>query len=171
MAHCAVRPSLKRISVWNRSPDRAQRLVDTSTVQGVTLSVADDLESVARSAELISCATMATAPLIKGEWLQPGTHLDLVGSFRPNMRECDEAAIRRASVFVDSRWSAVEDCGEIIDALASGALTDKDILADNFDLARGQHPGRASDNEITLYKNGGGGHLDLMVAQYLCGMA
>ena len=94
--------------------------------------------------------------------------VDLVGSFRPDMHECDEAAVVRADVFTDSPWSALNDAGEIAGALASGALTREQILADNFDFARGKHAGRTSEDQITLYKNGGGGHLDLMVAQILC---
>ena len=135
---------------------------------GVTITETEDLESAARTADVISCATMATEPLILGDWLKPGAHLDLVGSYRMDMRECDEAALIRADVFTDSPWSALEDNGEIAGALASGALSREDILANNFDFARGQHAGRTSDDQITLYKNGGGGHLDLMVAQILC---
>jgi len=113
---------------------------------------------------------MASEPLIKGDWLQPGMHLDLVGSFTPETRECDDRALQRASVFVDSPWSAVEDCGEIVQGLANGVLRRSDILASTFDLVRGRHPGRTSADEITLFKNGGGGHLDLMVAQHLLGI-
>ena len=110
---------------------------------------------------------MATEPLILGKWLKPGTHLDLVGSFRTDMHECDGEAISRSSVFVDSPWSALEDSGELITAFSEGTLSREDIQADLFDLARGKHPGRRSGREITVYKNGGGGHLDLMVAGIL----
>ena len=170
-AHLAARPSLREVAVWNRTPARAETLASELALAGVALRATTDLEGAAREADVISCATMATEPLILGEWLKPGAHLDLVGSFRPDMHECDEAAIRRASVFVDSPWSALEDCGEITGALASGALTRAEILADNFDFARDRHPGRTSDDEITLFKNGGGGHLDLMVAQTLARQA
>lgn len=166
-AHLAARPSIREVGVWNRTPARAEALVAELQIPGISLSVVRDLEPAARRADVISCATMATQPLICGDWLKPGAHLDLVGSFRPDMHECDETSIRRARVFVDSRWSAVEDSGEIVSALASGALTDEAILADNFDFARGTHPGRQSPDEITLFKNGGGGHLDLMAAQCL----
>ena len=168
MAHCAVCPGIEQVSIWNRTPERAEALAQSLSLDGVQISITTDLETAARNADLISCATMATEPLILGEWLKPGTHLDLVGSFRPDMHECDEAAVVRASVFVDSPWSALNDCGEIIDAMANGVLTKEHILADNFTLSRGEHQGRTNDKEITLYKNGGGGHLDLMVAQHLC---
>lgn len=173
LAHRAARPSLARALIWNRTPERAQALVDQlakePALAGMQIAATTDLEAAAREAEVISCATMAREPLILGEWLRPGAHLDLVGSFRLEMRECDDEALRRASVFVDSPWSAMNDCGEIPGAVARGAISKSDVLADNFTLARGAHPGRTGADEITLYKNGGGGHLDLMVAQILMG--
>lgn len=168
MAHLAVRPSIRTVGIWNRTRERAETLAASMVVPGVTIRAVDDIEPAAREADIISCATMAHEPLILGDWLKPGAHLDLVGSYTPEMHECDETAVRRASVFVDSPWSAIEDCGEIVSALESGALAKRDILADNFQLARGEHSGRKDDAEITLYKNGGGGHLDLMVARFLC---
>ena len=170
MAHLSVRPSIREVLVWNRTAARAETLVAQLDIAGVAISASSDIENAARAADIISCATMATEPLIKGEWLKPGAHLDLVGSYTPEMHECDEEAIRRSSIFVDSMWSALDDCGEMTSALASGLITREDICADNFRLARSEHSGRTSDEEITLYKNGGGGHLDLMVAQHLCGM-
>lgn len=167
-AHLAARPSITDVTIWNRTSARARALADSLELQGVTIAITEDLEAAARDADVISCATMATKPLILGDWLKPGAHLDLVGSYRLDMRECDEAAVQRSDVFVDSPWSALEDNGEIATALTSGALTRDDVLADNFDFARGKHPGRTYEDQITLYKNGGGGHLDLMVAQILC---
>lgn len=165
-AHLAARPSIRHVAIWNRTPGRARRLAEATGLPGVTVEAVADL-GFAREADVISCATMATEPLIRGAWLRPGAHLDLVGSFRPDMVECDREALARGKVFVDSRWNAVEDCGEIVQALVDGTLSEKDILADNFQLARGTHPGRTDDESITIYKNGGGGHLDLMVAQIL----
>ena len=167
-AHLAARPAIRQVEIWNRTPERAASLAAALELPGVSVAAVTDLEAAARRADVISCATMATEPLILGDWLKPGAHLDLVGSFRPDMHECDAAALQRASVFVDSPWSALEDCGETLSAFASGALTRADILGDNFDFARGRHAGRSSAEEITVFKNGGGGHLDLMVAQILC---
>lgn len=167
-AHCAARPSIREVLVWNRTPERAEALARGLVLDGVSIQATSDLEGPARRADVISCITGATEPLIRGEWLKSGAHLDLIGSFRPDMHECDGEAIRRASVFVDSPWSAIDDCGEIVSALKDGDLTRDEILSDAFGLSRGTHEGRASDDEITLYKNGGGGHLDLMVAQILC---
>ncbi len=167
MAHLAVRPAIRRVSVWNRTPARAEGMVRNLDLPGTEITAVQDLEAAAREADLITCATMAKEPLILGKWLKPGTHLDLVGSFRTDMRECDGEAIRRSSVFVDAPWSALEDSGELVTAFAEGTLSRGDIQADLFDLARGKHPGRRSGEEITAYKNGGGGHLDLMVAGIL----
>ncbi len=167
MAHCAVRAGIERVELWNRTRSRAETLVTSLELPGVEVTVSDDLESSARRADIISCATMATEPLIRGNWLQPGAHLDLVGSFRPDMHECDTAALTRATIFVDSPWSALEDCGEILTALEQGAISRGDIRATLFDLARDKHTGRSTDDEITVFKNGGGGHLDLMVAQVI----
>ena len=166
-AHVAARPSIREVHVWNRTRARAEALVSNLSLDGVVLSVCDDLEGSARQADVISCATMATEPLILGDWLKPGAHLDLVGSFRPDMHECDATALRRATVFTDSPWSAIEDCGELTSALASGTIAPADIQANLFDFARDRHPGRQAADQITLFKNGGGGHLDLMVAQIL----
>ena len=169
-AHLAARPTITQVAIWNRTPSRAERLAEDLGLSGVTVEAVGDL-GIAREADVISCATMATEPLIEGAWLKPGAHLDLVGSYRPDMAECDAEALRRGEVFVDSRWSAIEDCGEILQALADGTLTDDDILADTFQMARGLHPGRTDASAITVYKNGGGGHLDLMVAQILTDLA
>jgi ornithine cyclodeaminase len=129
------------------------------------LPVADDLEAAVKRAEVICSATMATAPLIKGDWLQPGQHLDLIGAYKPGMREVDDTAMARARIFVDSRATTVHHIGELIDPIASGAITEADVIADFYD-----DPAlyaRRSDDEITIAKNGGGAHLDLMTATYI----
>jgi len=165
-AHIGVRPSLRTVLVWNRTPARAAALAAAVTVPGVHVEAVSDLdESVAR-ADIVSCVTMSTEPLVRGELLRPGTHLDLVGSFTPAMREADDEALRRAAVFVDTR-TGLERSGEIQHALASGALSPADIRGDLFQLCAGQVPGRTGPEEITLYKNLGGAHLDLYTARQL----
>ncbi|MEM9140003.1 MAG: ornithine cyclodeaminase [Pseudomonadota bacterium] len=166
-AHIAARPSITDVAIWNRTPARAERLAASLDLPGRRVDATADLEGAARGADVISCATMADEPLILGAWLKPGAHLDLVGSYTDAMHECDEEAVRRARVFTDSPWSALKDSGEIVSALASGALRRDRIEADLFAFARGQHAGRGAADAITLFKNGGGGHLDLMVAQIL----
>jgi len=165
-AHCAVRPSIKRVIVWNRTRSKAIHLVQTLRIDGADLGVADDLASAAATADVISCATMAREPVIEGAWLKPGAHLDLVGGYTNEMREADDEAVRRASVFVDSRWFTLDQCGDITGPMASGALMRGGMAADLFDLCMGRHPGRKRDDEITIFKNAGGAHLDLMTARF-----
>ncbi|WP_246479922.1 ornithine cyclodeaminase family protein [Kaustia mangrovi] len=163
-AHRAVRPSLAHVSIWNRSRQKAADLAEDLASAGVEADVVDDLEAAVRDGDVVCCATAATAPVVMGAWLKPGAHLDLVGGFTPSMRECDDEAVRRASLFVDSRWFAVEQAGDIGDPLRRGVIGPEAVRADLFELCRGLHPGRDGPNEITLFKNGGGGHLDLFTA-------
>ena len=145
-----------RFTVWSRSRDNAAAMGQ---------SVADDLEAAVHAADIICTATMATQPLIKGDWLQPGQHLDLIGAYTPEMREVDDTAMARARVFVDARATTVHHIGDLMTPLASGAITEADILADFYD-----DPAlfaRRSPDEITIAKNGGGAHLDLMTATYI----
>jgi alanine dehydrogenase len=166
MAHAAVRP-IREVKIWNRSIDRARKVASGLKLDGVRIAAASDLESAARWADVVSCATMAKEPLIQGAWLKPGTHLDLVGSFRPDMREADDDCVRRARRhYVDARLTTLEESGDIIDPVASG-LIDPEALIETFQLARGEEPGRIDDAEITFFKSGGGGHEDLGTAQYL----
>ena len=146
-------------TVWNRSRPAAEAM---------GLAVADDLETAVRSADIICSATMATSPLIKGDWLQPGQHLDLIGAYKPGMREVDDTAMARARLFVDNRATTIHHIGELIEPLKSGAITESHIVADFYD-----DPAiytRQSDDDITIAKNGGGAHLDLMTASYIAGM-
>ncbi len=154
-AYSAIFPNIE-ISVWNRTKSKAE---------GLGVPVVDDLAIAVHEADIISCATMASDPVIKGEWLREGQHLDLIGAFKADMREADDLAMQRASVFVDSRATTVEHIGELMIPIASGAISPSDIQGDLYDLARGG--GRASVDEITLFKNGGGAHLDLMTGQVI----
>jgi ornithine cyclodeaminase len=126
----------------------------------------DDLPAAVQRADVVSCATMATQPVIQGAWLRPGVHLDLVGGYRPDMREADDEAIRRSRVFIDAWFTAADHCGDICQPLAAGILR-KEAVTDTFQLARGERPGRRSEDEITLFKSGGGGHEDLGTAQHI----
>ncbi|HSA83146.1 MAG TPA: ornithine cyclodeaminase, partial [Geminicoccaceae bacterium] len=166
-AHLAVRPSLARVMVWNRSAPRRDRLLAELAQQGFPAEASDDLEAAVRTADVISAATLASEPLVRGAWLRPGTHVDLVGAYTPQMREADDEAMRRAGVHVDYRGSTVGESGELIQPIASGAITEQDVLGDLFDLCQGRTLGRRAADEITLYKNGGGSHLDLFTAEFL----
>ena len=148
-----------RFTVWSRS---------RSTAAAMGLPVADDLEHAVKSADVICTATMATEPLIRGDWLQPGQHLDLIGAYKPGMREVDDTAMARARLFVDARATTIHHIGELIDPLKSGAITESHIIADFYDDPATYT--RRSDDEITIAKNGGGAHLDLMTASYIASM-
>jgi ornithine cyclodeaminase len=160
-AYAAAFPGA-RFTVWNRSAAGAERMA--AEVPG--LAVAPDLAAAVAAADVICTCTMTTEPLIRGAWLRPGQHLDLIGAYRPDMREVDDAAIARARVFVDSRATTIHHIGEIKAPLASGALTESAIQGDFYDIAAGAWV-RHSDEEITLAKNGGGAHLDLMTSRYI----
>lgn len=170
-AHRSVRPSLSRVLVWNRTSGKAESLAGRLRADGVDARAVSDLEAAAREADVISCATSSEEPLVHGAWLRPGTHIDLVGGFTPAMREADDEVIRRARIFVDTRQFTVDDAGDLCQPIASGVIARADVLADLFELCRGDHPGRRAPDEITLFKNAGGGHLDLFVAMALVGRA
>ena len=148
-----------RFTAWSRTRASAEALAAGHP----GIEVADDLESAARDADIVACATMSTVPLIHGEWLRPGAHLDLIGAYRPDMREADDAAMARARVFCDSRRTAGET-GEFLAPLASGAIDAGAILADHHEP---EAMARTSPDEVTVFKNGGGAHLDLMVGRHL----
>ncbi|MBV9113525.1 MAG: dehydrogenase [Hyphomicrobiales bacterium] len=160
----AVRPSIREVRIWNRTTEKAKALAARLARGGVAAEVVEDLSIAVPSASIISMLTAAMSPLLDGTKLSPGTHVDLVGSFTPTMRETDDETVRRASLFVDTRRFTLEVTGDLAIPLAAGVIRESDILADLFELARGDHPGRQSPQEITLFKNGGGGHLDLMTA-------
>ena len=146
-------------TVWNRSPEGAARMAED--IPG--LNVAADLEAAVGEADIILTATMAKEPVIRGEWLRPGQHLDLIGAFRPDMREVDDAALQEARIFVDSFETTLDHIGELKIPLASGAIRREDVIADYYSpeaFTRG-------DDDITILKNGGGAHLDLMCARYI----
>lgn len=161
-AHRAVRP-VERVLVWNRRMDKAEQLARDLNAEGIA-AAASDLEPAVRQADIISCATATTTPLIDGGWLRPGAHLDLVGGFTPEMRECDDGCVLRARLFVDSRWFAL-DTGDLGDPLRRGIVERNKIEADLFELCSGGIDRRPDD--ITLFKNAGGAHLDLFTALHI----
>ncbi len=158
-AHRAVRPSIERVLVWNRTASRAAELAERLGGEAVS-----DLDAAVASADVISCATASSSPLVRGAMVAAGTHVDLVGSFTPDMRESDSELMAKALVFGDTRWNTA-DTGDIEQAVADGVIDG--IAADLFDLCSGAHPGRTSSGAITVFKNGGGGHLDLMTAAFI----
>ena len=164
-AHRCARPGLVDVLIWNRTASRAEQLAETLAREGIPAKAVGDLGAAVQRADIISAATMTRAPLIRGEWLKAGAHLDLVGAYEAGTREADDACVRRARFFTDFRHSA-KDVGDFLLPVASGAMQEADLLGDLYDLVRGA-PGRLAGTDITLFKNAGGGHLDLMTAQFL----
>ena len=164
---CAACPSIARVNVWNRTAAKAESLAARLKRIGVPAVACEDRETAVREADVVSCLTSATSPILQGAWLRPGAHVDLVGSFTPEMREADDEAMLRAKVFVDSRFYGLVECGDLADPIARGILRESEVTGDLFGLCSGQVPGRVTDTEVTLFKNAGGGHLDLMVARRL----
>jgi ornithine cyclodeaminase len=162
-AHAAVRP-IREVVIWNRTTEAARRLAAALNRPGLRVSASEDIESAVRGADIVSVATLSSQPLVRGAWLQPGAHLDLVGAFTPKMREADDEAVRRARVYVDTRGGAMKEAGDIVQPLASGVLREADIEGDLFDLVRGGAGGRGSPDEITLFKSVGSAIEDLAAA-------
>ena len=162
-AHRTVRPTLDRVLVWNRNEGRAAALVRSLEADGIAAEVVSDLDRAVARAELICSATMSTEPLIRGDMLKPGTHVDLVGAYTPAMREADDAVLTRGRLFVDSRATTIGHIGEVMIPMASGVIGEADIEGDMHDLVQAR-AGRRSSDEITVFKNGGGAHLDVMIA-------
>jgi ornithine cyclodeaminase len=161
-AHASVRP-IREVTVWNRRLEGAQALAARLSAEGFAAQASPDLEAAVRGADVISAATLSTAPLIRGAWLKPGQHVDLVGAFNMTMREADDLALQRARVFVDTP-SALEEGGDVAQAIRSGALAKSAVVADLAALARGAH-GRGGPEEITLFKSVGASIEDLAAAQ------
>ncbi len=168
-AHCQVRPSLQRVHIWNRTMSKAEALSTelAGLFPDIHFSPTSDIEAGARETDLICSAIASKEPILQGQWLKPGVHVDLIGAYTPDMREADDECLRRGSLFVDARATTVHHIGELMIPLANGVISEDDVLADLSDLCQQGHPGRRSDDEITIFKNGGGGHLDLMCARLL----
>jgi ornithine cyclodeaminase len=149
-----------RFSVWNRSSAGAEQFA--KDCEGVT--VVTDLEAAVKVADIVTSATMTTEPLLKGEWFRAGQHIDLIGAYRPDMREVNDEALLRSRVFVDSYATTMGHIGELKIPLEAGVIQDDHIVADYYELGQFQ---RQSADEITLFKNGGGAHLDLMTSRYI----
>jgi alanine dehydrogenase len=171
LAHAALRP-IRRIGVWGRSVEKAHALAEilAQTSQTFSAYVVQDLEAQARQADIISCATAASDPVIFGEWLKPGAFLDLVGSHTPEHRECDDNAVRRSRLFVDTLNGAMAEAGDLLIPLRDGAIRPSNILGDLHMLCRGEVAGRVEPDEITLFKSVGSALEDLAAARLVTAM-
>lgn len=145
--------------VWNRSAAGAEAL---EAAYPATQAMAD-LEAAVGRADIVTCATMSSEPVLNGAWLRPGQHIDLIGAYRPDMREADDEALRRSRIFVDSFDTTIGHIGELKIPLATGVISREDVLADYYNLGAFTR----APEDITVFKNGGGAHLDLMTCDYI----
>ncbi len=162
-AHAAVRP-IRKVSIWNRSAPRAEELAKNLAGGPFEVEIVDDRARAAREADIVTCITLSQTPVLEGGWLKEGAHVDLVGAFRPNAREADDGAIRRARVYVDTRGGALKEAGDLVLPIAAGVFKERDVQADLFELCRGQAEGRTDAREITLFKSVGTAIEDLAAA-------
>ncbi len=163
-AHCAVRP-IERVLVWGRDRGRAESVVAGMRAKGVAAEACGNLEAGLAEADIVTCATTAREPVVRGAQVKPGTHVDLVGAFTPEMRESDDELIAMASVFVDTRAGALREAGDLVHAIDGGAIGRAHVRAELADLCAGGHPGRGSPAEITVFKSVGTALEDLCAAR------
>lgn len=153
-AHAAMHP-IETVYVWNRNHDHAKALAALLSDETFDTIATEDRAAAIAGSDLVSAATISADPLIEGIWLKPGTHIDLVGAYTPDMRESDDEAVRRAILFVDTFDGALTEGGDLVQPLESGLIARSDIAADLAMLCRGDHPGRTRDDQITLFKSTG----------------
>lgn len=163
-AHCAVRP-IERVDVWGRAFDRAQATAERLREEGLAARAVADLDAALADADIVTCATTSSEPLVRGAKVKAGTHVDLVGAFTPTMRECDDELVQRASIFVDTFAGALHEAGDLVQAIAAGSIARGHVLAELADLCAGRHPGRTRNEEITLFKSVGTALEDLCAAR------
>jgi ornithine cyclodeaminase len=161
-AHLSQRPVVE-VALWNHRAAKAQTLAAELAAEGLPVRAVTDLEEAVRQADIVSCATLATEPVVEGSWLKPGAHLDLVGAFNMRMREADDEALRRCEVFIDT-GAAKSEGGEVAVALQAGTFEEGRIRGDLFDLCRDRVKGRREADEITLFKSVGTAIEDLAAA-------
>lgn len=162
-AHAAVRP-IRKVFIYTRSIAKGEALAAELAHHGLEAHSVTDLEHAVRQSDIVSCVTTSTAPIVKGAWLKPGTHVDLAGAFKPSMRETDADVVARSSVYVDTRDGALAEAGDLLQARDEGKFDFKDVKGDLFDLCRGKAKGRSSADEITLFKSAGTAIEDLATA-------
>ena len=158
-AYSALYPQAE-FAIWNRSLANAEAFAKSYPGTTIVSSLADAVNK----ADIITCATMSTEAILKGEWLRPGQHVDLIGAYRPDMREADDEVLRRGRIFVDCRETTIEHIGELLIPISEGVIDESDIIADFYQM---EYMQRRSDDEITIFKNGGGAHLDLMTSRFI----
>ena len=164
-AHVALQPALVHVEVWGRNADAAEDVVEALREEGIDAEVALDLRAAAERADLITCATTSREPLLHGAWLRPGTHVDLVGGFRRDMREADDEAIVRSRVVVDTYAGALAEAGDLTQPIGHGLMTREHVVAELAQLLRGEALGRVTPQDVTLFKSVGTALEDLAAAR------
>ena len=171
--HAKVRP-IEQVEIWGRRPERAAALaaeleqsLPVALGRGIRVRAVTDRQQAVGRADIVSCATLSKTPLVEGDWLREGQHLDLVGAYTPQMRESDDKAAWRARVYVDTRAGALKEGGDIVQPIANGTIDEDDVIGDLFELARGQQTGRLAGDvtSITLFKSVGAALEDLAAAE------
>ena len=162
-AHATARP-ITDVKVWGRTPEKAEAVAERLNSGDLRVAATTDLEAAVAEADIVSSATPSLEPLVLGAWLRPGQHVDLVGSFKPDMREADDEVMRRATIFADTRADVLKNPGDIVQPLEAGVITADDVVGDLFGLAQGTCAGRRADDEITLFKSMGTAIEDLAAA-------
>ena len=171
--HAKVRP-IEEVAIWGRRPERAAALAKELSVslpqalsRPIAVRAVSDRRQAIGEADIISCATLSSTPLVEGDWLREGQHVDLVGAYTPQMRESDDKAVRRARVYVDTRAGALKEGGDIVQPLANGTIAETDVIADLYELSRAQRAGRTPGDatSITLFKSVGAALEDLAAAE------
>ncbi len=162
-AHGAVRP-IDEIRIWARNLEKAGKIAEIYIKSGYACKVSTDLEADSSWADVISCATMSTEPLVLGKWLKAGVHIDLIGGFKPQMRETDDEVITRSRIYVDTRDGALAEAGDLLQPMEKGLLRNDEIIAELNELVTAKIPGRMNEDEITLFKSVGAALEDLAAA-------
>jgi len=171
--HAKVRP-IREVAIWGRTPGQAEGLADrlSASLPGalgrpVTVRAVSDRQAAVERADIVSCATLSKEPLVEGDWLREGQHVDLVGAYTPQMRESDDRAVQRARLYLDTRAGALKEGGDVVQAIANGSIAAGDVIGDLFELARGERSGRAAGDRtsITLFKSVGAALEDLAAAE------
>jgi ornithine cyclodeaminase len=164
-AHLALQPSLRHVVVWARRPEAASACAAALRDEGLDARPAAELATEVPKASIVCCTTTSTVPVVHGDWLAPGTHLDLVGGFRRDMREVDDAAVVRARIVVDSYAGALAEAGDLTQPLEHGVIGREHILAELAELLREQRGARTRGDQVTLFKSVGNALEDLAAAQ------
>ena len=149
-AYHEVFPTIERFLIYNRTRENAEKLAGKFSKSISGMELVDDLEAASAQADIITTATMSKDPILKGDWIKPGTHVDLIGAFKPDMREADDDLLAKSQLFVDSRQTTIGHIGEIEIPLQTGAISESDILGDFYDICSG-NTGRSAENSITVF--------------------